>query len=249
MLPELERIIRAAGDLAILERGRLDWSLKPDGSIVTNADHMVEEFLRIELPKLVPGTGVWGEEEGIEVAGDNGLWLVDPVDGTSNFTFGSPLWGTTAALIQDGELVLGAVNLPDLDEVVLSARGHGVTRNGQRLEPIAPGPVEKHQLVSCCDGTARLLGHNLPGKQRCGGAFVVDATFVAGQRLRGMICGGEKLYDAAACILFGQELGADIRYADGEPLDLAERARGGKFAKPWIIFPAESGYFFPPKGT
>ncbi len=235
--------MQSAAAIAVDERQRLVTSLKSDNSIVTNADKAVEEYLRKKLAQLVPNTGIWGEEYGIEPPGENGLWLIDPVDGTSNFAYGSPLWGVTAALLQGEEIVLGAVLLADLDETYLAAKGNGVTKNGETVQPIPPGPVLRHELVGCCDANARILTDHIPGKLRCNGAFVVEGAFVATQRMRGMIGGGERLYDAASCILFGQELGADVRYVDGKPLDLRANALGAKFDRPWIIFPADSGFF------
>ncbi len=242
LIPTLDALLRRAGDLAVQERVRLEPELKRDGSIVTNADRAIEELLRAELPKIVPDAGIWGEEFGMEPAGPNGLWLVDPVDGTSNFAFRGPLWGVTAALLQGDKVTLGGVYIPDLDEMIIAAHGAGVTLNGKALPMIPPGPVLPHELVSCSDSNARRLWPNLPGKLRCTGAFVVDGTFVASQRMRAMIGGGESLYDAAACILFVEELGGEVRYADGTPLDYAPLATGGRFERPWILFPRDSGY-------
>ena len=242
LLPDLERVLRAAAEKAIEERCRLQRNLKSDGSIVTNADVAVEGLLRHELPHLMHDTAVWGEELGLEEPGRNGLWVVDPIDGTSNFSFGSPLWGITVALVQGPQIVLGGIVLPDLHEIYLCAKGSGVTQNGAALAPLPRGPVQPFELVSCCDSNARALGRKVPGKLRCNGAFVIDGAFVMCQRLRGMICGGERLYDAASCILFGQELGADIRYADGRPFDVEKLVNGEKIADRWIIFPADSGF-------
>ncbi len=240
LLPELAAIAEEAGEVAKKARGSLEAQIKPDGSILTNADQLAEQFLREKLAELVPGATVWGEEYGFTAQVPEGLWLVDPIDGTSNFRFGSPLWGVSIALLKGDSLEMGAVALPDLCETYLSARGHGVTRNGKPLPNIAPGKIEPFELVSYSDHIARLT--DVPGKMRHAGAFVIDGCFVACQRYRGLVGIRERLYDIAACVLFGLELGADVRYADGTSFDLGELKHNVKVTKPWVIFPPDSNF-------
>ena len=221
----------------------MESELKPDGSIVTTADREVEAFLRSELASAWPGTSFWGEELGRGEPSEAGHWLIDPIDGTSNFNFGSPLWGISVAFAVGDKLELGAVWLPDLGESYLCEAGNGAFAGGVPMEPIPPGPVLKHQLVSCNELILRRYSPDqLPGKIRCAGAFVVDGTFTARQRYRGLIGFGEFLYDAAPCILIAQELGADIRWATGEPLPISELIAGRRMTPAWFIFPEGSGY-------
>lgn len=243
LLPALGNLLEESGGIALSARKLPERELKPDGSIVTNGDRLVEQFLRVGLSKLVPGSTVWGEEQGFSEEGANGLWLVDPIDGTSNYAFGSPLWGISVAFMQGAKLELGGVFLPDLNELYLSAAGGGVTLNRMRLAEIPAGTVRAEELVSYGDRVLqRHPAKAIPGKMRHAGAFVIDGCFVAAQRYRGLIGLREKLYDVAACVLFGFELGADVRYADGCPLNLAALKADVKIAKPWIIFPTGSGF-------
>lgn len=241
LLPKLAELARAAGSLAQRARSTPERTLKADGSIQTNGDLLVEEFLRKELLDLVPGSTAWGEEFGYAEEGPSGLWLIDPVDGTSNYSFGSPLWGVSIGLAKGEHIELGAVMLPDLGELYLSSRGSGVTLNGARLVPIPPGPIQPFELVSYSD---RVMKHvwSAPGKMRHAGAFVIDGCFVATQRYRGLVGIRERLYDIAPCILFGQELGADVRYADGSAMPLSELKQNRKIERPWLIFPRDSGF-------
>jgi len=245
LLDRLRLLTEESGRLAQRTRGEsLVRELKSDVSIVTNADRAVETFLREELPRLVPGSAVWGEEFGFEEEGAGGLWVVDPVDGTSNFAFGSPLWGVSIGLVSGDDILLGAIALPDLGEVYVAEKGQGALVNGEALSPIPPGAVRPEELVSHCDGLIRRFPTaRIPGKMRCAGAFVIDGTFTARQRYRGLIGHKEKLYDIAASVLIGQELGADIRYADGEPMRISEIAKDEQITRPWLMFPRDSGFF------
>ncbi|CAN5629561.1 inositol monophosphatase family protein [soil metagenome] len=245
-LRELDRVLAEAASLALAERPKMRSELKPDGSIVTTVDRAVEMFLRKALPDVVRGVGFWGEEFGHDEGEGASRWLVDPIDGTSNFTYGSPLWGISIALIEDGKLTLGAVALPDLHETYMGELGGGTTLNGVPLPPIPPGEIRPEQLLSY--GEYLLIDYGpdaFPGKMRIGGAFVVDGCFVLTQRLRGMIARRERLYDAAAVVLMARELGADVRYADGRPFDEHELAKGGKITDAWAILPRDSGFHLP----
>jgi myo-inositol-1(or 4)-monophosphatase len=240
-LIELQRLADEAGRLAQSERERLTRELKRDGSIVTNADKAVEIWLREKLTAFIPGTTVWGEEFGFEDAGENGRWLVDPVDGTSNFAFGSPLWGVSVGFEVGGRLKMGAVALPDLGETYLGEDGGGAFLNGQPLPPIPPGPVRPEELTSYNDTVVQKLT-SVPGKMRLSGAFVVDGTFTVRQRYRALVAVREKLYDVAACVVMAREVGADVRYIDGSTFDEKELMRDEKIGRLWGILPRDCGW-------
>ncbi|HMS55453.1 MAG TPA: inositol monophosphatase family protein [Fimbriimonadaceae bacterium] len=242
---DLENIVVEAGKLA-QECRRTDFRVdaKPDGSVVTNGDRTVETFLRQELTDLVAGTSVWGEEFGWSEPGPGGVWLVDPIDGTTNYSLGSPLWGISVALCVDSKLVLGAVALPDLNEVLIGARGHGVTLNGSPMQTLNPGPVTDRDLLGYCETVVQHSnGIRWPGRQRCAGAFVIEGCFVATGRYRGLVGMREKLYDVAGSVLIAEELGAEVRYATGEPFEIQPLLADRKIDRLWVIFPKDSGFF------
>jgi myo-inositol-1(or 4)-monophosphatase len=240
-LAELEAITREAGSIAQAARRNLVREIKPDGSLVTNGDREVETFLRSSLARLLPGSRTWGEEFGID-PGEGPLWLVDPVDGTSNYAFGQPIWGVSIGLAADGELVAGAIYLPDLGMMSSGTKGARPIFNGEPMALIPAGPVLDHELVAYPERITRVLAKR-PGNMRCSGAFVADGLNVCLQRLRGLIGIREKLYDVAPTVLFARELGADVRYVDGSPFQEADLLSGRAIEKPWIVFPADSGYF------
>ena len=187
---------------------------------------------------------VAGEEFGFAEEGPKGLWTVDPVDGTTNYSFGSPIWGVTAALVEGDAVAAGAIFLPDMEESYVAGAGAGAFCNGVRLNPIPKGVVEAFETVSYNDTLMRRFPHqNWPGKMRCSGAFVVEGAYVARQRFRGLIGLREKLYDIAACLCIGKELDADIRYASGEPMLMGELLENKAIGRPWLIFPKDSGFF------
>src|SRR5579871_533796 len=123
LLPELESIIREAGDTALAAQAGISREIKPDGSIVTPADKAAERFIRERLSALLPSAGITGEELGASLEGEAGLWLIDPIDGTSNYAFGSPSWGVSIGLVRGEEPLLGAIYLPALHELYVAHAG------------------------------------------------------------------------------------------------------------------------------
>jgi histidinol-phosphatase len=106
--------------------------VKPDLTPVTDADKAVERALRERLARERPDEGVLGEEEGD--SGGAVRWVIDPIDGTKNFTRGIPLWATLIALERDGEIVCGVVSAPGLGHRWWAALGEGAWRDGERLQ-------------------------------------------------------------------------------------------------------------------
>lgn len=99
---------------------------------VSQADRAIEAMVRRNLAERFPGEAVVGEEEGGEA--ESRYWIVDPIDGTSNFLAGSPLWGVSLGYVVDGEPVVGAIAAPCLGELLAGARDAGVARNGVPFE-------------------------------------------------------------------------------------------------------------------
>jgi histidinol-phosphatase len=104
---------------------------KADLTPVTDADRAVERAIRERVARERPGDGVLGEEEGDD--GGATRWIVDPIDGTRNFSRGIPVWGTLLALERDGALELGVVSAPALGRRWWAVRGAGAFANGERI--------------------------------------------------------------------------------------------------------------------
>src|SRR5262249_46842209 len=105
---------------------RLQVSLKGPGNFVCAADHRAEEVLRSELAKARPGYGFLGEECGrIDGPDKTHCWIVDPLDGTTNFLHGIPQFAISIALVRDGVIAAGLVYNPASDELYAAERGKG----------------------------------------------------------------------------------------------------------------------------
>ena len=126
-----------AADAVTLPRFRavdLRVERKPDRTPVTDADVACEDALRAVLGVERPGDGVLGEERGEDAPGEGGRsWVIDPIDGTKNYSRGVPIWATLIALVVDGRPVVGVVSAPALGRRWWAARGQGAyTRDRAR---------------------------------------------------------------------------------------------------------------------
>jgi histidinol-phosphatase len=137
--------LAAEADLIAMDRYRsqdLGIQLKADKSIVTDADTRVERMIRAHLEKARPHDAVLGEEFGS--AGESRRqWIIDPIDGTSNFARGVPIWGALIALAIDGVPAVGVVSAPALGRRWWAATGHGawVQHDGGDARPLRVSAV------------------------------------------------------------------------------------------------------------
>jgi myo-inositol-1(or 4)-monophosphatase len=237
-LTQLSNIVFSAGQNAVLHKEGRTVEFKADGSHVTNVDRETELRLKAELLPVWPGTSCWGEEFGWEPMGENGLWLIDPIDGTTNFAHGLPLWGISVALMDAQGLRLGIIALPELSVMLCAERGGGAFWNGKAMPMIPEGEIAKSSLVSINERIKVVL----PGKPRLSGAFVIDGAFTVKQWYRALFGVNEKLYDIASSVL-ARELGAEIAFLDGEPFSEMDWVQDVKIDRPWGIFPAKSQLF------
>jgi len=203
---------------------------KADGSLVTEADLVVQAALNDALQQHWPGIALLGEEmseteqqRALASAG-SGVWCIDPVDGTSNFAVGVPYYAVSVALISHNEVELGVVYDPSRKECFAAARGHGAWLNGeplkqQRLSTPLPQGMALIDLKRLPADLARRLAAEPPYKsQRSFGAVALDWCWLAAGRCHVYLHGQQKLWDYAAGCLILREAGGQAVTLDGNPV-------------------------------
>jgi myo-inositol-1(or 4)-monophosphatase len=194
---------------------------KTDGSIFTEADIAAQTAL-VSALKLIHDYPVLGEEmlpeqqEALWHTGEDGLWCIDPIDGTSNFFNGLPYFAVSVALMRGGRSELGVVYDPVADEMFWAERGKGAYLNGEPM-PIKESAPEFHHAMAAIDfkrlepDLARQLVAAPPfASQRNFGASTLDWCYVAAGRLNLYLHGGQKLWDYAAGSLILAEAGGSM---------------------------------------
>ncbi len=204
----------------------LQVSVKGPGNFVSQADRKAEKIIREELLKSRPTYGFLGEESE-EIIGTDGAhrWIVDPLDGTTNFLHGIPLFAISIALERNGEIVAGLVFNPATDELFTAERGGGAFVNDRRLRVAA-----RKELSDCVIGCGiPHLGNTSHGKflvelrhvmgevagVRRLGSPTLDLAYVAAGRFDGFWETGLTPWDIAAGIIMIREAGGYTSDMDG----------------------------------
>lgn len=228
-LSELETIVRAAGAIAMTYFNDLDQlavSKKSARDLVTDADVAVEHYLKQALTEKCPEYGFWGEESG-QTANQNQRWIVDPIDGTHSFSKGQYFWGVSVALEMAGELVVGAVYGPALDDYYCAAKGQGAWKNGKPIR-VSDETSLAASMVSTGFACLRqyLPDNNLPrfcriaqattGQRRMGSA-ALDLCTVADGQVDAFWEQELNLYDVAGGALVVLEAGGTLTDFQGNP--------------------------------
>jgi myo-inositol-1(or 4)-monophosphatase len=205
---------------------QLQVSVKGPANFASSADHRSEETLYRELSKARPGYGFLMEERGLVEGPDKThRWIVDPLDGTTNFLHGVPLFCIAIALERDGEIVAGLTYNPIYDELYTAEKGQGAFLNNRRLRVAARraladslittgiphrGKAGHERFLAEC----RALMSQAAGVRRTGSA-AIDLAWVAAGRFDGYIEHGLSPWDLAAGSLMVREAGGIVTDAQG----------------------------------
>lgn len=234
LLHECVAIVRRSGEII-----RSHWPqpshVRHKGSIdlVTETDLAVEAFLKENLARLLPGATFLAEESSKpDQEPGECCWIIDPVDGTTNFVHRIPQVGTSVALWRDGRVMLGVVNVPMLGECFWAARGEGAFCNGKavgvsvadKLNDALVGTGFPYDVAARLPEIMARLAVVLPATQglRRIGAASVDLAYVACGRLDAFYEAGLKPWDLAAGWLLVEEAGGRVTNLRKGPLRFGE---------------------------
>jgi myo-inositol-1(or 4)-monophosphatase len=222
VLEKVIAIVKMVAQQEVLPRyQQVSRQQKADGSSFTEADLAAQEVLLRELRKIYP-VAAMGEEMSEQMqreqwmAGDAGLWNVDPIDGTSNFINGLPYFAISVALMKQGRSVLGVVYDPVTNEMFYAERNKGAFLNGKRL-PIKrsfaalPSAIANVDLKRLDRKLAEKIAGNPPyASQRNYGACALEWCYTAAGFFDLYLHGGQKPWDYAAGALILEEAGGNM---------------------------------------
>jgi len=227
---QIEQLVISVAKTELLPRfNDVKRHYKSDGSIVTEADHIVQKKLLEAFESLCPETVLLGEEmttEQQQALFDSGqsLWCLDPVDGTSNFAAGVPYFSVSLALIDKGEIVFGLVYDPIHDECFTAIKGQGAWLNDQPLK-LENTEVSLKRSIALIDFKrlpdmmATRLVTDIPyGSQRSLGSIAIELCWIAAGRGHIYLHAKQHLWDYAAAQLILLEAGGFARTLEDEPV-------------------------------
>ena len=242
---------RKAGRGLIRDFGELEnlqVSLKGPADFVSTADERTERILVEELSRARPGYAFLCEETGVTGGPDKShRFIIDPIDGTTNFLHGIPIFAISIALEREGQLVSGVVFNPVTDEMYIAEKGHGAYLNNKRLR-VAARKSPKEALFATGIPFMGRGGHErslaelraviavTPGVRRCGSA-ALDLASVAAGRFDGFWERGLNPWDVAAGILLVREAGGVVTDMDGgaRPMEIGSLIASNELLHPQFL--------------
>jgi myo-inositol-1(or 4)-monophosphatase len=217
-------LARRAGTLLLNEQS-LQVRSKPDGSIVTDAEVQVEKLLTKELVSEWPGSSVLSEEDSRPLSATNALWIVDPLDGTTNYVSRQPLWGISIALFIGHRPSLAVIQLPALGQTFSAVQGKGALSNGVTVRTRATDGLGFQDIYTFCSWRSHEFHSSLPGNVRAFGSTAYHATQVAAGHTAGSWELSAKTWDVAAALLLVKEAGGIAKMFDGRDPDVLPKDR------------------------
>lgn len=212
------QISRKAGKLLLdyFQPSGTQADLKADHSAVTEADIAADKMIAKDIQSSYPADRILSEELQTttpDYTGKN-VWVVDPLDGTTNFSLGLPIWGVLITLTVDGWPELASLYFPAIDELYTTQRGQGSYLNGKQITIQPPDPKQPWSFFSCCSRTFRNYTVKVPYKARILGSAAYSLCCVArGIALLGFEA-APKIWDIAGPWLLVQESGGVIETYD-----------------------------------
>ena len=185
---------------------KLQISVKGPSDFVSSADTKAEKIIINELTKAKKNYSILSEEDGSKINADSqNVWIIDPIDGTTNFLHGVPHFAISIALKSDNEIVSGVIYDPIKDEMFYAEKNNGAFFNNKRIKV-----SKKKNIQSCLFGTGGKEKIETDLITRKSGSAALDMAYVAAGRYDGYFQNNLNLWDIAAGIIIVKEAGGTI---------------------------------------
>jgi fructose-1,6-bisphosphatase/inositol monophosphatase family enzyme len=223
-------LVARAGSLALSMQERCRGTLKPDRTVVTEADLQVQTLIREEISRRYPDHAFMGEEdEGLDPLASGmvpgGLWIVDPVDGTDSFLRHLPTWAISLGLAVRGVPRVGVVSIPSSGDVFWAIAGGPAYRNGREIRVTDEVGLTRDSILLTPSQLHLHVDVAFPGKLRSYGSTCAHLCFVAAGSVQAAVFGGARPWDVFAAGIVLEAAGGGLYQVDGARLDLGVLAR------------------------
>ena len=216
-----KRLALGAGKILMgyFQTSGMKQSYKEDHTVVTEADLASDRLIRKKIDEAFPEDGILSEEEKTTFpTGKNFVWIIDPLDGTTNFSLGLHYWGVLITRNHNGIPVLSVLYFPILNELYTVVKGKGAYLNGRNLKIDSGSKPRRTTFFSCCSRTHRNYQVEIPYKARIlGSAGYGLSTIARGSAVLALEV-SPKVWDFSGCVLLIEEAGGYIAPLDGGSL-------------------------------
>lgn len=223
--------LTATSEIARKNFGKVSWTLKGDyNQVLTETDKKIGQFIINKIKKYFPNYGVIDEEVGAIDNQSDYIWVVDPIDGTSNFAFGVPTYGTLLGLLRNNIPVVGGLALPEFNEIYYAENGKGAECNGKSVKvtnetdlsrclisySIDANREKPEQVSKECQLAAKLI-NNIRGLRMSNSIF--DTAMVIKGKYGAYMMQHSKIWDNVAQQTLIEEAGGTYTDFWGKPID------------------------------
>jgi myo-inositol-1(or 4)-monophosphatase len=231
-MEELEvaiEVVKKAGAIVKKYYGKVNASRKSDRSLTTKADMESENLIRNFLQKRFPDYSILGEETGRTGKESDYLWIVDPLDGTTNYAFQNPFFDISLGLVYKGKPIMGVVFYPPQNELFYAEKGKGAYLNDTRIT-VSDRRKFDDSIIAFCHGrdqqsVRRMINafsciKPINNKVRQLGAAALELCYVACGRIDAFFMVGINPWDVAAGATILKEAGGKVSDFSGKDFDL-----------------------------
>jgi len=222
-LISIHQLVDEVGRRQLQDFGQINSDIKPDGTLITECDRWSDKKIVQGLSKIAPGEGVLSEEGKKSIPSSSEYWVVDPLDGTTNFAAGIPYWAISIARFTNGEPETAFLDIPALRKRIFAIKGKGVWLNDKPLK--SESRFKKNSdCISLCSRSIKVLQmkpeQSFTGKIRLLGVSSLNMTSVAIGQTVAALEATPKIWDISAAWLILEELNCLIQWLDTHPQDI-----------------------------
>ena len=222
-LKSIHDLVDLVGKRQLQDFGQINSDIKPDGTLITECDRWSDKTIVKGLETIARGEGVLSEEGNKSIPSSPEYWVVDPLDGTTNFAAGIPYWAISIARFTNGQPETAFLDIPALKKRIFAIRGQGVWLNNKPLKSESRSK-KNSDCISLCSRSIKVLQmkpeHRFPGKIRLLGVSSLNMTSVAIGQTIAALEATPKIWDIAAAWLILEELNCLIKWLDTNPKDI-----------------------------
>jgi myo-inositol-1(or 4)-monophosphatase len=237
-LPLVETWLREAGDIALRGRGSLQSNSKRDGSLVTDVDHQIENYLFGQISQHYPGHQILAEEGARQGVNSEYLWTIDPIDGTRAYASGLPVWGPSIGILKNGEPYAGFFFMPLVGEFYFGTNDKAQLNHELITRPFV-NKIERPLAFIAAPSSAHRHFEISFNRIRSLGSTTAHLVYVARGTALAALTRQLYLWDIAPVLPLLKVTRIALEYLSGRRFDLTLLFDGSPAPEPLIAAPAE----------